>query len=212
MKKSEPYRIGLDGKWSLEEFHDMPHAFNQVYAFHYAFNQDTEVRDPDVFENAFASYPWQGGYSAVNFYRVLFKQIPLSQQPKVNSIRFESPGWIELQLYLDTAKQIGEVLGVWAATSVAITKLYQSIYRTASDMKLLRMNVETAQLRLTQEKLAFIEKATKNLAAALHFDSLEELEDLTQNKLSELKIMMSYTRRISALAEFHQKGKADFPK
>jgi len=51
------YKIALDGQWTLDDFYQLPHTFAQVYAFHYAFHSDAEVRNPARLARAFADYP-----------------------------------------------------------------------------------------------------------------------------------------------------------
>lgn len=73
MPDGDLYRIELDGTWSLSEFYELPHVFTQTYAFNYTFSGE-DVRDPERVAHAFSSFPWRGGYSAVNFYNVLYTQ------------------------------------------------------------------------------------------------------------------------------------------
>jgi hypothetical protein len=205
MARPQRYRIALDGKWSFEDLQELPRAFNQLYAFAYVFVPNAQVQDDDALKQAFSSYPWQGGY------RVLFHQIPVSLRPDVNSMRYGSPGWIDLQLLAEAAKQVGTIVGVVATNGIIINKLYHDIHKGASDRKLLRIKEERAAIRLTQSNLDFIMASSKKLAKAIEFKNLDELEAHTENKLATLKILMSFYRRVRTLVEFQDEGKAKFP-
>jgi hypothetical protein len=211
MAEENTYIIGLDGDWSLADFYELPHTFAQVYAFHYAFRPGTEVRDRDRLAYAFASYPWRGGYSAVNFYIVLSSQIPRGLRPNVVSIRYASPGWFEVSLLVGAALSVGKVVNVFVTSAASLNKLYTEIHEGLHTRKLLRVEAERKRLELARDELNFVVQSSHLLAQALGFDSLKELNKLTESPLATLKILLSYYRRVRTLAEYAKEGKAVFP-
>lgn len=206
------YRICLDGKWSLEEFYEMPHVFSQLYSFHYVFRDEEEVRDKEQLARAFASYPWQGGFSAVNFYRMAYGQVPPSLKPDVKSVRYESPGWLDVHLLLGAAIDVGKAVGALATATLIAAEAYNKIYKGLQDRKLLRIKIDSKELRLARDTLAFIEDSSQTISDIVEFENLPKLNMLTGHPLASLKILMSYYRRDRKLVKFEEEGKAHFPR
>lgn len=205
------YRISIDGSWSLEDFYELPHVFAQVYAFHCAFGVDVEARDPERLSHAFASYPWRGGYSAVNFYNVLSSQIPRRFRPKVKSVQYGSAGWYDLALWVAAATAAGKVVKIVVDSAGSVNKLYNEIHEGLHHRRLLRIEEERKHLELTKEQLEFVENSSQQFARALGFGNLTELNNFTGNPLATIKILLSYYRRVRTLVDYTKKGKASFP-
>jgi hypothetical protein len=205
------YRIDLNDRWSLEEFYQLPHVFSQLYSFHYAFLGEGEVRDWERLEHAFSSYPWHGGYSAVNFYRVLHSQVPPRFRPDVMSVRFASPGWLDVRLLLEAARELGKVVAIVGGAAFAVAKAYNEIHKGLHDRRLLRIEIGRQEIRFAKDKLDFVKESSEILDNLMGLNNLEQLNQLTNNPLASLKIQMSYYRRVKTLVTFVEKGKATFP-
>ena len=211
MAEQGVYRIHLGGRWTLADFYQLPHVFEQLYSFHCAFVGKEDIRDMERLERVFSSYPWQGGYSAVNFYRVLFSQIPRQFRPNVKAVRYASPGWMDVQLLLEAAKEVALAVGVVAAAGLTASKLYNEIRKGLQDRKLLGIEIDRRKLRLAEEEIEFVEKSSVKLCKMMGFKKLKHLDELTGSPLASLKILLSYYRRISGLISFVKKGQATFP-
>jgi len=205
------YKIALDGQWTLDDFYQLPHTFAQVYAFHYAFHSDAEVRNPARLARAFADYPWGGGYTVLNFYRAISSQIPEELRPIVRSIQKSSPGFMDLALLVAAATAIGRVVKVVVQSADSIHTLYEKIHKGLYERKLLRIKTGKKQLQLLQDEMEFVKASTEQLAKVLDFQKLEQLHELTENELISLKILLSYYRQIRILSDYETKKKAVFP-
>ena len=210
MADHNTYTISIDWSWSLENFYELPHVFGQVYAFHCAFT--VEVRDRDRLNHAFASYPWRGGYSAVNFYNVLSSQVPYRLRPQVESIKYASPGWIALTGVMTVVTgTIGRAVRGFVRSTSALNKLYSEIYEGHHGRRLMRIEERRQNLQLAGEELNFAIESSERLAAALGFKNLAALNDFTGNSMTSTKILLSYFRRVRILASYVEQGKAEFP-
>src|SRR5918992_1629180 len=95
----DTYKINIDGVWTLADLYEFPHTYSQVYALTYSLTYSFDPlgdADDEKLGITFISYPWRGGYSAVNFYRYLQQNIPREDRLKLISVKYGSPGWIEL--------------------------------------------------------------------------------------------------------------------
>jgi len=211
MAENDAYTILIDGTWSLKDFYQLPHVFAQVYAFNCAFLLDEQARDPERLASAFSSYPWQGGYSAVNFYTSLSSQIPLNLRPKVKAIQYASPGYMELGLWVAAATAAAAIIKQVVESASLVHKLYSDIYKGLQERKLVGIEIKRKTLALQEEEITFLINSSIRLSEALGFKELGRLNELTSNPLATMKILLSYYRRIRTLAEYEQKGKAQFP-
>jgi hypothetical protein len=209
--RSGSYRIRLDADWSLKDFYELPHVFAQVYAFNCAFLLARGDGGSERVVYAFSSYPWRGGYSAVNFYNTLGYQVPLRLRPKVKSIQYASPGWIELSLLVSAALAIGKAIDTFVKSAGGLNALYTDIHRGMRDRKLMKIDVKLKELELTKAQIDFAVESSQRLAKDLGFEGLDELNEGTGNPLATLKILLSYYRRVRTLAGYAIKGKAKFP-
>jgi len=91
------YRIKLDGEWSLEDLYVFPRTYEQVYLLFYSLSPDIVEIDLDRMEHAYSAFPWQGGYSAVDFYGQLKYSTRKQFRPEIESIEYHSPGHLDLQ-------------------------------------------------------------------------------------------------------------------
>lgn len=213
------YRINIYGKWSLEDWYLLPHTYSQVYAFLYSLKiikENDETIDSfniDFDERIFFTYtsqPWRGGYSAVNFYNYLKNLIPREHRPRVKAIHYESPGFMELILFVPVAKAIKEIIRSFCEAGKSIQSLYNEIYKGMQERKLLQMDVKKKDLELKEADLKFINSATKSLAKLLGFKDIADLHKVTKNPLTSLKILLSFYRRIKLLVDYTNKGKTEF--
>jgi hypothetical protein len=206
------YRIDLDGQWSLRDFYDFPHTFEQLYAFHYAFDAaEDQVRDDEGLVHAFATYPWRGGYSAVNFYNTLGYQIPRQLRPQVRAIQYSSPGFIDLGVYVAVAMAVGKAVKIFVDSGERLNALYTTIHKDLQQRKLLRIEAKRSELGLADDELKFIEQSSDRIARLMGFKDLQALHGFTGNPLASLKILLSYYRRARTLATFQEEGKLSLP-
>lgn len=205
----DSYRIMLDGEWTLSDFGELPHTYSQVYAFVYG------LELPDDFEGyeailRFAGYPWRGGYSAVNFYKQLQSSVPRRDRPRLRSIQYASPGWIELSLVVTVALSARRIIKACVVSASELNSLYQEIYKNLHERKLLRIEAKEAELRLEEKQLQFMETSSKKLARLLKIPAIEVIRAQSPTRLAELKMLLSLFRRARKLADYEKAGKASF--
>ena len=205
MPETERYRIELDGRWSLTDLSDFPYLYNQVYALLYALERREEA--PWEVADVFASYPWAGGYSAINFYRRLASSIPREHRPTIQEIRYASPGWIELGLFVLVAINVRRIVSNIIAAGREINSFYNEIYKGMKERRMLGMDVQAREIELDKERLAFVEESSERLTKLLGLPAPAEITQLTGNPFVTLKIILSLIRRTSGLAAFESKGK-----
>lgn len=209
----KPYRIVLPaaGAWTLHDLYVFPHAYEQCYAFVYCLDTELPARDRDAIDYAFLKYPWKGGYSYVNIYLALQLQLPVTARPQIKSFHKASPGWIDLLLNLDAAIEVAKSLAVLSSAAVAAAAAYSKAYKLLLSIRTERERARTQRLQLRQQQIKAIRGSCEELAKAIGFKSLAELNRRTGNPEVSLKLLSAHYRRMKTLLKFETKGKAQLP-
>ena len=207
----ESYRLLLEGNWQLEDLYELPHAFDQCYAFIYCLDSELDIRDRERIDGAFAVYPWKGGYSYVNIYTVLRGQVPWQHRPRVKAIQKASPGWLDLFLNAEVAVQVAKSVAALAGAGVAATKAYAHIKKTLSQIKVDREKAKLQELQLTAAQHKTLMGMCETMAKFLGFKNLKELHARTGSPEVSLKLLSAHYRRTSVLLEYVESGKVELP-
>lgn len=211
-KKVEDYKIEMDGEWSLEDLYDFPHTYIHVYSFLYSFLRPIENFDDedDRLVITYSIHPWRGGYSSVNFFNNLKHIVAPKHRPQIKSIKYASPGWLELTAIVGVALSIKKIVSCFTESANALNQLYNNIYKGMHDRKMMGIEAKRQTLLLSKEQTDFAIESANKLSNLLGFENVEQIQKLTKNPLATLKILLSFYRKIKVLAEFTAKGKAKF--
>ena len=202
----------MDGEWSLEDLYVLPRTYIQVYSFLYSF-----VRPVDDFDDiddhlviTYSAHPWKGGYSAVNFYNSLQHIVEPRHRPKIKSIQYASPGWLELTALVSIALNIKHIVSHFAKSGNELNELYNNIYKGMHQRRMMNIEAKRQSLMLERDQADFAIDSANKLSQLLGFENVEQIQRLTQNPLATLKILLSFYRKIRTLAKFKDDGKAKF--
>ena len=206
------YNVHIDGKWSLEDLYIFPRTYEQIYYAWQTFGPSDDDITEDRIARAFHIFPWQGGYSAVNFYNQLKYITPARQRPQIISIQYGSPGAIELQLAVSLAKDIAGAVMLISGSIIACNKAYHDVYTGMQKRELLRIKNEKETIELVKKHRKFLEESAHTMMEILSVPDAIILGNRTESDLLTTKILLSLFRRIRTLAEFQNRGKVDFGK
>lgn len=205
-------KILMDKNWDLEDLYKFPRNFEQVYFAYFSLTPSTDESINERVKQAFAAYPWKGGYSAVNFYNQLKYIIKKQDRPNVKSISYASPGWMELSLVQDVALNIGIIVGSICGTIRLTNATYNAIYKGMQERKLTKLEIQEKEFDLSEKHFQFLRKSNIDMGRILGLDNIEEINEKTGNELRTLKILLSIYRRVRILVKYETEGKAILPK
>ncbi len=205
--RTDVYQIPIGGEWTLEDLYIFPRAYEQCYFLYLALTPDTPEFEDDRVLYAYEAFPWQGGYSAVDFYNQLKWAVPRRRRPRVTRIRYSSPGFIELGgLSVAVALVLEKVVRNICNSAKMISGTYTIIYRDMQKRKLLRIKTDNEIRKLTRAERHVIEAHAENLADVLDVD-LDVLTERTGSAYKSLKILLSLFRRVRLLCGFQRNGR-----
>jgi hypothetical protein len=200
--------LKLDNDWEMQELADLAKLYTQCYSLVYSLSGDrvesTDEQVVDWFHGVYAKLPWRGGYTAVNFYNSLYAKIPYEQRPQIVEIRYASPGHIKLKEAALVAALLAAIVTAVTTSFDQIHDSYNNIQTGMSERKLRRLEVELAELQLDQERLRFVRSAKQQLIDQMQIPQVMQEELIRRssgNDLMQLKILMSFYRRVQPLAE-----------
>lgn len=211
MEDAGTYRIVMEGDWQLVDLYTLPHAFLHNYSFIYCFDSDLDPRDDERIDDALRGYPWRGGYSYVNIYTVLRHQVPHHQRPRISTIRYESPGWIDLILNVDVALQVAKSLSIYLGSVSAAAVTYKKLNKIFYDINKQRRESRNRDIQLSTQEVRKLRKLSDELAKSLGFTGLEDLNRRTGDREVAARLLTAHYRRMKNMAELVREGKAQFP-
>lgn len=210
--ESSAYSIGMDGSWTLDLMNSFSRVYQQVYSFLYAIQVNHDDKHRSVVDYVFSTYPWRGGFSAVNFYYTIQKSVPRSLKPRIISIQFSSPGTLKLGLVAEVAKSISDIVDAMSSSENSASRAYLLAYRFLKSKDLMGKHVvpNVDKIVLTEADLEETDTHLRDLADAMNFPDLERFEYLTGNRVASLKILLSFYRRLQSLIEIQSNNLIDY--
>lgn len=205
----ENIKLHIDGRWELTDLNVLTRVYIQVYGLLYSLDVADDYVEEEI-QYIYGKYPWRGGYSAVNFYQNLFSKIPREYRPRIKSIQYASPGFIELSQLVDVAKDISLIVGYVSAALLAGNKTYSTIQKGIRERKLSKIDLRSEELKLLEKERDFIHKSVNDIARVMGVrkETLAKLYFRTENnELAVLKILSSLYRRARDLAKLQNEQK-----
>ena len=200
-------KISLDKRWELNDFSTFTKEYVDLYSFYYTL---TSVQENNESKTTFTSYPWEGGYSVVNFFRKTYGLIKKDHRLRIIKIQYSSPGVIELSGILSIAQDISILVGAICASAYAINRTYDTIKSSYIRRKLAKLKLKEVESKLTRDDINFISDSVKRLAENFRLNS-EQLKSLSKiskgNELIQLKMLLALYRRAELIAKQQLSGK-----
>ena len=209
---AQDVKLGLDGRWNLEDLSEATREYVQLYGFAYSLMSDLPSARREEIDHIYGKFPWQGGYSTVNFFNQLFHKIPPQLRPQVKRIQYASPGFIELTLLLAAAVTVSRIVKSVCSAINAAHDTYRNIQKGAVEHELSKINVKNQELDLRKKQIDFCESSSKQMEKILGLSEEEValLDQRTQgHPVMKLKILLSVFRRVEPLAERQAVGNLD---
>ena len=200
--------VEIDGRWEISDLRKFSDLVQDCYSFGFALLGSTGKAAQARIDSLFHKHPWRGGFSSVNFFKELYKNIPQEDRAGIRQINYASPGEIKFYMNGDVADSIRElVLDINDEDSSAQEsyKLARSFLQNRNWLGKSDMDIDLSESDL--------EELTDLLRTTCLAFSLEEHADhiltlASGDPLSAVKIVLAYFRRLQGLADYVATGKA----
>lgn len=196
--------IGLDEKWSLEDFSVFSKQYIQIYGFFYGLRLVEEAN----FNMEFERMPWLGGGSVLNFFLAMKGHVHPDLLPNVHRIQYASPGVIELSAVIEVAADIRNVVFAICTSLMTISTACHIIHKQYIERQLAQKKM--AQVDREEDK-NFVRNSVIELHKRLNLSPRQvmSLAKITKgDQLVELKMLMAMYRRAKPIADLQLQNKA----
>ncbi|EGU38032.1 hypothetical protein [Vibrio splendidus] len=202
--------ILLDERWKLEDFTVLTKEYQQLYGFFHALRAIDEGKLSNL---EFERMPWLGGGSVVGFFSIVGKFVNHDDQPVVNRIQYASPGYIELTLLTEVAKDISIIVSALAGAITSAAGTYHVIYSQYQKRKLTQLKIKDLKAEQLRNEITFVKESVLELHETFKLNpkQVKALHKLSKgDELVQLKMLLALYRRAKPVAELQTQNKANF--
>lgn len=210
---SDTETLLVDGEWDMPDFGEFYSRYADLYYFLAATNafEDSGV-DADRKKriiDAFADTPFKGGSSYLVFYRTLPRTVSRRERLRMDKIRYESPGYVDVNGDAETFREVAALIRVFLAHKPELKRLYTRLHQDLSKGGYLQMSGESFQADDPQAQ--YIRDCATGLATGMLMPNLETLEKLVRaNWLVYAKLVLSFYRRLDVSSTYFAQGRMAF--
>lgn len=209
MQKGQSY-ILLDERWKLEDFSILTKEYMQLYSFFYSLRL---VENNAFAQLEFERMPWLGGGSVVGFFSIMGKLIHPDNKPEVKRIQYASPGFIELTLIVEVAKDIGIIVTALSGAVASVAGTYNLIHSQYQKRKLTQLKIKDLEAQQLINEIKFVKDSVKELQEKykLSTNQVQSLHKISRgDELVQLKMLLALYRRAKPIAALQVNNKANF--
>jgi hypothetical protein len=208
-------KLDVDGEWDMPDFGEFYSRYSDVYYFLSTTNTFTDESRPiekrKKIKETFTTTPFRGGFSYVNFYSGLPVALSRQERLRMDKIKYESPGYVDVHGDGDTFSETEALVRSFLDNRVQLREMYNRLHEYLSKNNYLVM---AGQNFLPNDPAAtFIDHHATQIAEVLGLPNIDTVKSLVENNsLVFAKIILSLYRRIKETAQFFAQGRMNFTK
>ncbi|WP_150526500.1 hypothetical protein [Roseibium sediminis] len=213
MTKKGILSIHMDGRWDIEDMLDLADALKDTYAYFYSV-QNAGNPENEHLERLLADHFWQGNMPLWKLESRLYDSIPSADALKIRTIKYASPGFMDIAGILGVLLLLAKVANAWLDVGSKLVDTYQKIEEFFSR----RRHLQKAQknFELNSEAVQDIDTARElmfELGDALGYNSedCEKILNMLNNPIAGLKFMVALAKETRKISELSQKGLLSLP-
>lgn len=202
---TENYMLGIDNELYTDDLSMIPYIFQQLYSFHYALEHLAVESVKNRVVSLLSS--WTGGASAVNIFTGLRSLIPTIHRPRVNAIKYNSPGYIELNLLPKIAKSVEFSMDRSLANFrfYRMESFYNGTYKYLKDNNISGFDYEGVNLEaiINDDIKKHLARRVSIFMKLLGWSQYQNTFDkLGAHPLQQLRTILAYYRRFKKLRDY----------
>lgn len=206
------FEVPIKGRWFLPDIGKFSKGFTRLYAFLYC-TQPRFVANLDEKLRRYMRSPWQGGYSRVNFFDAMHRQIPSVHDMRVAGYAYNSPGEITIEALDSVGNGVKDLVLTYIAKRDEIGRAERAIDNALGVARVKKQNLSRlsdSMLLIKQEHLVAIRENTSKIGVLLRMsDEFARLQSIAPNSVVFAKVILSLLRQISKVSEYQTSGMLD---
>ncbi|WP_144441563.1 hypothetical protein [Bradyrhizobium sp. CCGE-LA001] len=205
--------LTVDGEWDMPDFGEFYSKYSDVYYFlsaSHSFTDETvDLEKKKAIKKTFVHTPFKGGFSYVHFYGMLPAVVPRSERLRMDKIKYESPGYVNVNGDAETFLETKSIIKSFLENRIVLRKLYSDFYDFLSKRRYLAMAAE--DFLPADVSFAYIDGTATSLAEKMSLPNIDISKSLTEgNPLAFAKIVLSLYRRLDDASKFFAQGRMNF--
>jgi hypothetical protein len=208
------FDVPVDGHWFMSDIAKFSNSYTRLYAFFYCTGPRFVTNLQDRIRRYMHS-PWKGGYSRVNLFEAMNRQIPAIHEMKVASYQYASPGDIKIEALSSVGDGIKQAVLAYVAARDGIIEDQRAIDTIIGRASLRKTNLSHAsddRLResISEESLLALQQRMDAIADVLVLRSeFSLLRESAPNSVVAAKAVLAFMKQISIVAEYQSRGMLD---
>ena len=211
--RSGTLTLKMDGRWDIEDLSEFADGLEGVYGFFASLFIEEEYlrrRIDDLIQREFWNRPFGKSYVGERVYGMLPSEAGL----KIRSIRYASPGAMEIVGVLGVLLLLAKVVREWTAAGSGLVELYEKIEKFFAARPLLRRPARNFNLAAVAGKdIDDAKELMFDLGREIGLtDKLcERVLDMAGNPLSGLKFVVALALQARNVSELERRGLLELP-
>lgn len=206
------YNVPIDGNWFIKDLDNFSNVYSQLYAFFYC-TKPQFITDIGNRVARLLGAPWTGGFSRVNLFDALQKNVPAIHDLKIHQMKYASPGDITIDALESVGASVTSTVIRYRRERTELVSIVKSLNIMLSDKALKRLDLSKytdLKLPLTQQDKDYITEKTESLAQLLAIENeFSDLSSRSPNIVVSAKVLLSVVNRVERLADFAASGLLD---
>lgn len=200
--------VDIDGQWEISDLRRFSDLVQDCYSLGFALLGATGQAATNKINAVFHKHPWRGGFSSVNFFKELYRNIPNEDRAAIRKIDYASPGEIKFYMNGDVADSIRELVNGINDDESPAREAYKKAYGYLQNLGWLSKS--DTDIALSDQDITELVELLGDTCEAFGLDdSASHILDLaSEDPLSAIKIVLAYYRRLQGLADYVATGKA----
>lgn len=206
------YNVPIDGDWFIKDLDNFSNVYSQLYAFFYCtkpqFMTDIGNRVQRLLEA-----PWKGGFSRINLFEALQKNVPAVHDLKIHQMKYASPGDITIEALESVGGSVKNAVICYRKKVAEVSADMKSLNTVLGDRALRRVDLSRysdLKLPLSDDDKKYIVEKTWALAATLAIEAeFADLSSRSPNIVVSAKVLLAVASRIERMAHFEDSGLLD---
>jgi hypothetical protein len=212
-QKKGTLTIRMDGRWDIEDLLQVADLLKDSYAYFYVVAQSGS-QDNKHLEDMIRDHFWGGKYSIHRINENLYRSIPKDHALKIKSIKYASPGAMEIMGVLGVLMAMAKVADAWLKTGGNFFDLYQRVEKYFKDRP--QYTKPNQKIEVTENTSSDVDVARDlvfEFGKSLGYDQneCEKLIDIVGTPISALKFQVALARETRKIQALHRRGLLDLP-
>ena len=207
------YSVPIDGDWFGQDFTYMFKAYERLYAFFYS-TQPRFVTTLSHNLSRLLRSPWTGGFSRLNLFSLLPRQVPGLHSLKVREIQYASPGHVQFEAISSVGDSVRIATNAFVEREATVMEASKKITKTLTAAGLNQTDlsiVKDENAPLNPAQRTALEEASASIGHTLGIETeLATLRQHSPNIVVYSKAVVSFLRQLSKLAALQRDGMLAF--